>query len=196
MAIDSKSENTIMRLWLLMHRVRDALFLCEGSVFEEYGLTTEQFTLLAAVKGAGGNQRPSELATLMDRSPNSVSMLVDRMVKAGLVRRTRDRKDRRVVNVMLTNKGEEALEPSIVVGWELVKNILSPLSDEDKNTLANLLEIVKCECFGYLNPGVNIAEIRRNSITNRPDLYKQMVKSVFPHSYEAKRQGVRKKKAI
>ena len=180
MAINNKSANTNMRLWLLIHRVRDAFFLCEDSVFAQHGLTTEQFTLLAAVKGAGGSQRPSEIAANMDRSPNSVSMLVDRMVKAGLVRRIRDRKDRRVVNVMLTNKGEEALAPSMVVGWELAGKILSVLSDEEKNTLADLLETVKCECFGYLNPGTDMAEIRRNSVTNRPDLYKQMAKNVFP----------------
>jgi DNA-binding MarR family transcriptional regulator len=156
------------------------LFLCEDSVFAEYGLTTERFTLLAAVKGAGGSLRPVDLASLMDRSPNSVSMLVDRMVKEGLVKRTRDRKDRRVVNVALTRKGEDALAPAMGVGWELVNKILSALSDEDKNTLADLLETVKCECFGYLNPGTDMAEIRGNSITNRPDLYKQMVENVFP----------------
>jgi len=175
-----------MRLWLLVHRVRDAFFLCEDSVFAEHGLTTEQFTLLAAVKGAGGSLKPSEIAGIMDRSPNSVSMLVDRMVKAGLVRRIRDRKDRRVVNVMLANKGEEALEPSMVVGWELAKKILSALSDEEKNTLADLLETVKCECLGYLNPGTDMAEIRRNSVTNRPDLYKQMMENVFPRGHGAK----------
>ena len=183
-----KSENTIMRLWLLIHRVRDALFLCEDSAFEEFGLTTEQFTLLAAVKGAGGSQRPGELAGLMDRSPNSVSMLIDRMVKAGLVRRIRDRKDRRVVNVMLTNKGEEALGPALVVGWQLVQKILSPLSEEDKSTLANLLELVKCECFGYLNPGMNMADIKRSSVTNRPDLYEQMLENVLNPGLDDKKQ--------
>jgi DNA-binding MarR family transcriptional regulator len=192
MTANPEHGNTIMRLWLLIHRVRDALFMCEDSAFAEHGLTTEQFTLLAAVKGAGGSLRPSGLASLMDRSPNSVSMLVDRMVKAGLVRRFRDRKDRRVVNVMLTSKGEEALAPAIVVGWELIKKILSPLSSEDMNTLANLLEIVKCECFAYLNPGMNTAEIRRNSVTNRSDLYKQMVGNVFPPGYETKRKHVGK----
>src|SRR5512136_509024 len=108
-----ESENTVLRLWLLLHRVRDEFFLCEDLVFEDYGLTTEQFTLLAAVKASGGSLRPSDLASYMERSPNSVSMLVDRMVKAGLVRRTRDRKDRRAVFVSITDKGDEAVGPAI-----------------------------------------------------------------------------------
>src|SRR5512136_394926 len=130
------SENTVLRLWLLLHRVRDAFFLCEDSVYNDYGLTTEQFTLLAAVKGGGGSLRPSDLAAYMERSPNSVSMLVDRMVKAGLVKRTRDRKDRRVVNVSLTGKGEKAVEEAAPAGWGLVEKMLSPVSDKDKRALA------------------------------------------------------------
>lgn len=194
MAMNSESGNTVLRLWLLLHRVRDALFLCEDSVFNEYGLTTEQFTLLAAVKGSGGSLRPSDLASYMERSPNSVSMLVDRMVKAGLVKRTRNRKDRRVVNVTLTGKAEKAVEQAAPEGWKLVQRILSPVSEEDKRALASVLETVKCECLGYLNPEKDMAKIVKNSVTGRPDLYREWAKT-FPSGAQVKRQVVRRKKA-
>ena len=187
-----ESENTLFRLWLLLHRVRDALFLCEDSVFANYGLTTEQFTLLAAVKG-GGTLRPSDLAFYMERSPNSVSMLVDRMVKAGLVRRTRDRKDRRVVNVALTGKGEKAVVGAAPVGWELLHKLLSPVSDKDRHALVGLLETIKCECLGYLNPKMDMADVIKNSVTNRRDLYKEWTKT-FPSAGQAKRQDGKKGK--
>ena len=80
MALNSESGNTILRLWLLLHRVRDILALCEDSIYGEYGLTTEQFAVLAALKSRGGSLRPSDLALILERSPNSISMLVDRMV--------------------------------------------------------------------------------------------------------------------
>jgi DNA-binding MarR family transcriptional regulator len=188
-----ESENTVLRLWLLLHRVRDAFFLCEDSVFADYGLTTEQFTLLAAVKGGGGSLRPTDLASYMERSPNSVSMLVDRMVKAGLVKRTRDRKDRRVVNVTLTGKGEKAVEQAAPAGWELVQKILSPVADKDMLALASLLETVKCECLGYLNPEMDMAEVIKGSVTNRPDLYKAWVKS-FGSGGQGKRKVATRKK--
>jgi DNA-binding MarR family transcriptional regulator len=69
-----------------------------------------------------------------------MSMLVDRMVKAGLVRRTRDRKDRRAVFVSLTNKGDEAIGPAIPAGWEFVKKLVSPVSYDDQRVLADTLE--------------------------------------------------------
>jgi DNA-binding MarR family transcriptional regulator len=198
MAMNSESGNTVMRLWLLLHRVHDALALCEDSIFKEYGLTSEQFRLLAAVKGTGGSLRPIDLASILERSPNSVSMLVDRMVKVGLVRRTRDRKDRRTVNVALTSKGEMALGPAMPAGWEFIQKTLSRLSYEDKHALADLLETMKCEFLAYLKPEVDRAVISKNSGTNRPDLYKtyqRVVRDVLPSGSDAESQVAKRKKA-
>jgi DNA-binding MarR family transcriptional regulator len=196
MAVNFESEKTSLRLWLLLHRVCDAISLCEDSIFGEYGLTTEQFAVLAAVKSRGGSLRPTDLALVLERRTNSVSMLVDRMVKAGLVKRTRDRSDRRVVRVSLTSKGGNAIKPATPAGWEFIQKILSPLSYKDQHALASTLEIVKCEALGYLNPEVDMAEIIKNSATNQPDLYERMVKYVFPSGSEAKRQGGKKGKTI
>ena len=198
MAMNSESGNTVMKLWLLMHRVHDALVLCEDSLFREYGLTMEQFGLLATLKGSGGSLRPVDLALLLERSPNSVSMLVDRMVKAGLVRRTRDRKDRRTVNVALTSKGEKALGSAMPAGWEFIQKTLSRLAYEDKHTLADLLETMKCEFLAYLKPEVDRAVISKNSVTNRPDLYKtyqRVMRDVLPSGPDAESQVAKRKKA-
>jgi MarR family transcriptional regulator, 2-MHQ and catechol-resistance regulon repressor len=195
MAINSESGDTVLRLWLLLRRVGDALALCQDSVFGKYGLTTEQFGVLTSIKSRGP-LRPTDLASILERSPNSISMLVDRMVKAGLVKRTRDRKDRRVVTVSMTSKGEKAVGPAIPAGWEFIQKILSPLSYKDKHALASMLEVVKCELLGYLNPEADMTEIIKNSLTNQPDLYKRMVKNVLPPGFEGKRQGGKKKKTI
>jgi DNA-binding MarR family transcriptional regulator len=189
MALNSKSENTVLRVWLLLHRVRDILALCEDSIFAEYGITTEQFSVLAAVRSRGGSLRPTDLASILERSVNSMSMLVDRMVKAGLVRRTRDRIDRRVVRVTLTSKGTNAIERAIPEGWDFIHKILSPISYKDKRALAGMLETVKCELLGHLNPKVDMAEITKNSVTNQPGLYERMIKNIFPSGSEAKRKS-------
>ncbi len=184
--VNSESENIVLRLWLLLRRVGDTLNLCQDSVFSKYGLTTEQFGVLTSIKSRGP-LRPTDLASILERSPNSMSMLIDRMVKAGLVRRTRDRKDRRVVTVSLTSKGEKAVEPAIPAGWEFIHKILSPLSYNDQRALASMLETVKCELIGYLNPEMDMAEIIKNSFTNQPDLYKRMAKNVLPSGSKVKR---------
>jgi len=191
MAINSESEKTVLRLWLLLRRVGDALMLCQDSLFSKYGLTTEQWGVLTSIKSRGP-LRPTDLASILERTTNSISMLIDRMVKAGLVRRTRDRKDRRVVTVSMTSKGEKAVEPAVIAGWEFIHEILSPLSYDDQCALASMLETVKCQLIGYINPEMDKAEIIKNSFTQDPNLYKRMVKNVLPPGYEAKRKHRKK----
>jgi DNA-binding MarR family transcriptional regulator len=191
MATNSEAESTVLRLWLLFRQVGDAVSLCQDMVYSKYKLTTEQFGVLASIK-ARGPLRPLDLAFILERSPNSMSMIVDRMVKAGLVRRTRDRKDRRAVFVSMTDKGRKAVEPAIPAGWEFVHKIVLPLSYDDQRALASMLETVKCELVSCLNPEMDRAEIIKKSLTRDPNLYKRMVKNVLPPGYKAK--GKRRKK--
>jgi len=174
MALNSESGNIVLRLGILLYRVRDLLMACQEPIFGEYGITPEQYAVLASIKYLGGPVRISDLARGLERSPNSVSMIVDRMVKVGLVKRVRDRADRRVVYVTATSKGENAFKRATLPGVEFIREILSPLSYEDKRTLTRLLEVVKYKALEYLNPGMDIAEISKNSITNQADLFKRL----------------------
>jgi DNA-binding MarR family transcriptional regulator len=194
MTVNSKPDNIILRLWLLLPRVGDALALCQDLVFSKYGITTEQWRVLACIQSRGP-LRPVDLALMLERSPNSISMLVDRMVKAGLVRRTRDRKDRRVVFVSITDKGKEAVDPAVPAGWEFMHKLLSALSYDDQRALADMLETIKCELTGYLNPEMDMAEIIKNSFTNDPDLYKRLKNILLP-GYEAKRKRREKRQSV
>ena len=186
MAINIEQENIVLRLWLLFRRVGDKFAVCQDLVYGKYGLTSEKFGLLAAIKSRGP-LRPTDLAKLLERTPNSMSMLIDRMVKAGLVRRTRDRKDRRVVTVSMTEKGRTMVEPAIPAGWELVHELLSSLSDDEQRDLADLLEKVNCDLDSYLDPEMDKVGILQKSLTNDPNLYKRMVKNLLPPGYETKR---------
>jgi len=194
MTASSEQKNTEVRLWLLLRRVGDQLSLCEDMVYSKFGLTSEQFAVLGCIKSRGP-LRPTDFASLLDRSPNSISMLVDRMVKAGLVRRKRDTKDRRVVFVSMTDKGREGIDQAAPAGWEFVQKVLSRFSYDEQRALANTLETVKCELVGYANPELDAAEICRTSITRDPNLYGRLVKNVLPPGREAGRKGRKKGKA-
>jgi DNA-binding MarR family transcriptional regulator len=191
MTLSAEQEKTVLRLWLLLNRVGPVLSLAQDLVYSKYGLTTEQFAVLASLK-ARGPLRPVDLASLLERSPNTVSMLVDRMVKAGLVRRTRDRKDRRTVHVSMTSKGGDAVEPAFPAGWEFIHKVVSPLSYDEQRTLADMLETIKCELAGYVNPEMDRSEIMKKSLTMDPDTYKRMVNNVLPPGYQAKRKRGKK----
>jgi DNA-binding MarR family transcriptional regulator len=172
--------NLILRLWYMSHRTRALLKMCEDQIYGEYNLTMEQYAVLAAIKHIGGPARPTDIARWLGHSPNSISMIVDRMVKAGLVRRIRDRRDRRVVNVSITSKGEKALKPAILAGWEFIQKITSPLADEDKHNFIRLHETLRCEILKYLNPGTNVEELAINEDEQHANLMERLIQYSLP----------------
>ncbi len=75
------------------------------------GLTHVQHQLLVAIKGHRGSMPPTvgDLAGYLLLRPHSTVELVDRAEAAGLVERTPDDDDRRVVRVPLTREGDRIL---------------------------------------------------------------------------------------
>ena len=76
------------------------------------GLTHVQHQLLVAIKGHRGERPPTvgDLAGHLLLRPHSTVELVDRAEAAGLVQRTPDRDDGRVVRVRLTGDGDLILQ--------------------------------------------------------------------------------------
>jgi len=192
MTINFEDGNLILRLWYVSHRTRALLKMCEDQIYSEYNLTTEQYAVLVAITHIGGSARPTDIARWLGRSTNSISMIVDRMVKAGLVRRVRDRSDRRVVNVSVTSKAENALKPAILAGWEFIQKITSPLAYEDKHTFIKLHDTLRHEIFKYLNPGVNVEEMARNDDESHANLMERLIQYALPSTPKVKRQGGKK----
>jgi DNA-binding MarR family transcriptional regulator len=193
MPVKFEFENPDKGAWILLRQTYNLVLRCEDRVFSEYELTTEQHAVLMAIKHISGPVRITDMARWLDRSVNSVSMIIDRMVKAGLVRRVRDRKDRRTVFVTMTSQAEKAYVLASVAGWGLIQEILSPLSDEDKRTLIRLLETLRDKTYDYLGSGGVVEEVKRNETENIAQFMKQAAKYKSSSTPEAKRQGGKKK---
>lgn len=74
------------------------------------GLTSAQHQLLLAVRGHGSDPSISDVAEHLLLRHHSVVGLVDRCVEAGLVERTADPDDQRVVRLHLTTLGHSTME--------------------------------------------------------------------------------------
>jgi DNA-binding MarR family transcriptional regulator len=196
MTANFESTELTLRLWRQVYQTYTLLKKSEDQIFEEYGLTTEQYGVLVAIDYFGGSTKVTDIARWLERSTNSISMIVDRMVKAGLVRRARSTGDRREVRVTNTSKGQEALKPANLASLEVVQKILSPLSHEDRLTLLSLLGAIKYEILKYLNPGVDVEEMKKNEFKQAANVKKWLSEYALPSTPEAKRQGGEKRKTI
>ena len=194
MAAKFEAENLILTAWLMIHRADILLNMCEDKVFGEYKLNAERYSMLVTIQYLGGSAKPSEVARWLERSPNSISMLADRMVRAGLIKRARDRIDRRVVHLTISDKGKAALKPATLAGWEFIQEILSPLSYEDRRTLVSLLKKINYKTLEYLNPGADLEGMLRDETKRYDNLMERLVQYLSPSTLEAKPQGGKKRK--
>jgi DNA-binding MarR family transcriptional regulator len=95
----------------LLHFLRES-----DRVTARHGLTPQRYALLLMIKGApDGSERSTvtELSQRLQLAQHTVTELVARTVRAGLIRRTASVEDRRVVHLSLTAKGERSLDRSV-----------------------------------------------------------------------------------
>jgi DNA-binding MarR family transcriptional regulator len=194
MSTNSKRSGTVLRSWSLLHRVRDVLQRCEEERFGQYGITPEQYGVLVTIKYVGQSARITDIARWSSRSPNSVSMIVDRMVKVGLVKRLRDKRDRRVVFVSVAPKGEKALGPATAEGLEFIQKVMSPLSDDDLQILIRLLETVRAQAVGCLKQEMAAEELGQDDITYQTDFTERLRQYARTSTIEPARKSDKKTK--
>lgn len=82
----------------------------------------------------------SDLAEMAHIQLATVTRMIGRLVKAGLVRRQPDREDRRVARVWLTEAGK-TLQPAVQEIWEQVEAIsFAQMSADEKERLRPMLQ--------------------------------------------------------
>ena len=196
MVKNSESENLSVTLWRMVYQTYSWGKDCLDQVVGEHGLTMEQYLVLMTVKYHDPPVNITTIAQRLQRSTNSVSMLVDRMVKAGLLKRVRDRSDRRVVKVSPTSKAENAFKSADMPAWEFMQQSMSPLSYKDKRTFASLFKMINYKLLEDLNPGADIEGMLKNDSERQDYLMKQWRKQAWLAIPEAKRQGGKKRKSV
>lgn len=107
-----------------LYLIRAAEILSEpiADLFEANGVSGKQYNALRSIRRAGNNgSTVNEIRQQMTDPRADVTRLIDRLERDGLVRRKNDRRDRRIVRVVLSEAG--AL---------LLKKIDEPLLDVHK----------------------------------------------------------------
>ncbi|WP_131737622.1 MarR family winged helix-turn-helix transcriptional regulator [Actinomadura roseirufa] len=105
------------------------------------GLTPAQARALRVVVG-GGPLRMVDLADRLGIVPRSVTTLVDALESAGLVTRAPDPANRRSLLVEATEEGRAVRERMAGMRREAVREVLAPLSAEQRESLRELLTVI------------------------------------------------------
>lgn len=82
----------------------------------------------------------SELSKALNLTMGASTAVIDKLTGLGLVSRRHLKKDRRIVEVFLSEKGEHLVNRVIGHRLEMVKKVLSVLTDKDKKAYLDLLK--------------------------------------------------------
>jgi DNA-binding MarR family transcriptional regulator len=101
-------------------------------------LTGPQLTVLKMLEGVG-DLSLSELSERIRAQNSTVTGIIDRMEREGLVVRERSKEDRRVINITLTEKGSRIAREVSVEPMEVLRASLESLSAAEMRELMKIL---------------------------------------------------------
>ena len=130
----TRSNQGTDHAWLVMMKAMRALTRYAAAGIEETGLGLSDFGVLEVLLNKGPLP-VNTIGPLVDLTPGSISIAVDRLFAKGLVTRVESTEDRRVRIIALTPRGKDLIVPAFRKHSGQMKRVLSELSTEELRSL-------------------------------------------------------------
>jgi DNA-binding MarR family transcriptional regulator len=141
-------------LWVLIRQTRDAMLKAREKELEKLGVSSIQVAVLFNLKAIGTDATPAELSRRLVREPHSISGLLSRMERQGLIRKVKDLPRKNMVRIEMTDKGKEVYGKS--ARRLVVHEIMSALPENAKKELWNCLEKLRTKAFETIGRGYKL----------------------------------------
>jgi DNA-binding MarR family transcriptional regulator len=110
---------------------------------KRYKISLIRFNIMSALFKNGGEMTPSEISEVVFREKNSITAVINTMVKQGVVRREPSTNDRRSVKVVITEKGWKEANRLSPVAQELSREALNCLEKQNVEDLVETMRAVR-----------------------------------------------------
>jgi MarR family 2-MHQ and catechol resistance regulon transcriptional repressor len=117
-------------VWLVMLKAMRALTRYAAAGIEDTGLGDSDFRVLEILLHKGPLP-VNAIGPIVDLTPGSISVAVDRLFAKGLVTRVESTADRRVRIVTLTSRGRDLIVPAFREHSGQMRRVFSALSPEE-----------------------------------------------------------------
>src|ERR1700683_917538 len=140
----AQSNQEPEHVWLVMMKAMRALTRYAAAGIEATGLGLSDFGVLEVLLHKGPLP-VNTIGPIVDLTPGSISIAVDRLFAKGLVSRVESGQDRRVRIVALTPRGRDLIAPAFRKHAGQMRKVFSKLSSEELRSLeVALKKIGKC----------------------------------------------------
>ena len=146
-------------LWVLLCQARDAVFKARNKELSQFDISAVQAAVLFVIKTIEEEATPTGISRWLLRQPHTISTLLTRMEKEGLVTKAKNLGKKREIKITLTEKGEQAYGQSLK--RESIREVMSYLSEEERQQLSSSLEKIRDKA---LNNSTTVKKCRSHSI--------------------------------
>ena len=115
-----------------------------------YGITATQLSVIKMLHEIG-DLSLSRLSTLIRANNSTVTGIVDRMERDGLVRREQSEDDRRVWMIRLSDRGKKLAREVDIAPWEALREAVLRLPARDREHLLETLSKVAAEVARFVD---------------------------------------------
>jgi len=114
-----------------------------AEVFKKNGvnLTAEQYLVMDTLWNEGTLTQQA-IAFIIQKDKNSVTQFIDNLEKKGLVKRSISKEDRRVNNIVVTEKGMALKDSTKQLAIDTMNHALEGIPEEDVQTFVGVLKKV------------------------------------------------------
>lgn len=138
-------------VWLIMMKAMRALTRYAAAGIEHTGLGESDFRVLEVLLHKGPLP-VNTIGPIVDLTPGSISIAVDRLVAKGLVSRVESAEDRRVRIVALTQSGRDLIVPAFRKHAGQMRRVFSELSPEELQGLEVALKKIGKHAAALMDP--------------------------------------------
>jgi len=110
---------------------------------EKHGLTMPQFWVLTRLFHAERELKVSEISKSLDLPASSMTEMLDKLEKAGFVKRKRIKDDRRVVVIETTQKSEQLRQKLTHSNLHFFQDFFNKLREDEKQTVLKMIRILR-----------------------------------------------------
>ena len=133
--VDSLEDSLFLNLFITQQVFKTQVDL----ICSECGISGPQYNVLRILQTNKGKSTVSEISSAMLSKDAGVTRLIDKLIKRGYVSRKRGIKDRRVVFITLTEKGERL---SDIVTQKIQFKLKTSLSHVDSTEVQQLIHLL------------------------------------------------------
>lgn len=133
-----KKEERALGLRIKLLRASATFAKYERGHVESFGITAGQFAVLEFLS-AYDEPTLGELTRMLFVSPGNMTVVVNNLVKEGLLEKFADAEDGRITRVRLSGKGKQFIEKTFPLHARYITNLLGVLSDTEQRQLGSLL---------------------------------------------------------